>query len=146
MNRIIFMLNIFLVFALFIISVQSIPARRQDPLSGYVPCIGKYPNTITSYSYSPQPIIPDQNMTVHIAGKATVPVEPGALYTDTIFLGKNQTYSYDHDYCELIVEQNGLTCPVAAGDFDYTATWFVASAPSDPKNVDVEYGFKISST
>jgi hypothetical protein len=146
MNRKIVMLNIFLVFILYKMSDISILTKRKDPLSGYVPCIGKYPNTITSFSYSPYPVIPGQNLTIRIAGKATVPVEPGALYTDTVFLANNQTYSSNHDYCKLVVEQNGLACPVAAGDFDYTATWFVANKPTDPKDVDVEFGLKISST
>ena len=150
MNRIIVILSIFLVFASLTTSVRSKNPlkhlKRQDSLSGYKQCDGDYPNIITLYNYKPVPIIPYQNITVHMAGKATETVEPGALMTVTGYLHDKQLFSYDEDYCKLFIEQNGLTCPVEKGDFDYTATWFVNGAPSDPISMDVEYGFKVSST
>src|ERR1044072_169099 len=79
MNRFIVLLTIFATLASF---AASTPLRRDD-LSGFKQCERQFLNTVTSFSFSPNPVIPGKNVTVHIGGEATETVVEGALLTFT---------------------------------------------------------------
>jgi hypothetical protein len=135
-------MNFMLVILVFVTFVSSTPIRRQDALSGFKPCQGNFPNEITTYVYTPDPIVVGQETTVRIAGKATVTIEKGALYKVTGFYENKQISHYDISFCEAIVTPSGFTCPVK-GNFDFTTKFSLKADPSDPKNTVEEYGIKI---
>ncbi|CAB4444089.1 unnamed protein product [Rhizophagus irregularis] len=53
-------------------------------------CLGNFPNEITIFSFTPNPLVWGQESTGRIAGKATIPIENGALYKITGFYEKKQ--------------------------------------------------------
>jgi len=65
--------------------VTSTPLKRQDHLSGFKPCEGNFPNTITELNYEPKPAVTGQNITVHISGKATEVVQQGTMFVPTAY-------------------------------------------------------------
>ncbi|GBB87540.1 hypothetical protein RclHR1_00140044 [Rhizophagus clarus] len=133
-------MNISLIIILvFVTFVSSTPIKRQDALKQ---CKGNFPNEITTYTYTPNPIVIGQETTFHIAGKATVAIENGALYKIMGFYGKKQIYHYDVDFCEAIVAPSGFTCPVK-GNFDFTPHYTIKPEPNDPKNTIEENVIKI---
>jgi hypothetical protein len=114
MNTLLHLLAILLILA---ISISSTPIRRQD-LSNFKPCQGDFPNKITLYEFNPNPIVAGQVVTVHMGGKATVPIEKGALFQNTVFYNNEQAWQHNDDFCEEIVTPGGFTCPVE-GDFNF---------------------------
>lgn len=74
MNILLAILLIFLTFT------SSTLIRRQDAFNGFKECQGNFPNKITSYEFTPNPIVTGQVVTVHMRGIATVPIEKEALY------------------------------------------------------------------
>lgn len=134
--------NLLVIFLIFVTFVSSTPIRRQDALSGFKPCKGNFPNEITTYTYTPNPIMMGQEATVRIAGKATVTIENGALYKVTGFYENKQIFHYDINFCEAIVEPSGFKCPVK-DNFDFTTKFSLDNDSSDPKNTIEEYGLKI---
>src|SRR2546425_12734735 len=102
MNR--FMILLILLFASFAKSIPSVLQTRKDTLGGFKQCKGKFPNTITEYSYSPDPIVDGEPMKVHLAGKATVAVEKGALLTIRGYDKNQLIFIFGVDYCKALVE------------------------------------------
>jgi hypothetical protein len=141
MNRFIILLTFF---AMLVSFATSIPLKR-DTLSGFKQCEGQFQNTITLFSYSPDPIVPGKNVTLHIGGEATEIVQEGALITFTGYVDKKEVFHSELDYCEYFVEQSGSKCPVETGHFDFTSTWLEPTNPEDPKDVVVEYEIIITS-
>ncbi|PKY48717.1 hypothetical protein RhiirA4_445497 [Rhizophagus irregularis] len=115
--------NLFVIFLIFVTLASSTPIRRQDTLSGFKPCKG-------------------QETTVHIAGKATVPIENGALFKVMGFYENKQIFHHDINFCEAIVEPSGFKCPVK-DNFDFTTKFSPDSDSSDPKNTIEENDIKI---
>ncbi|PKC11269.1 hypothetical protein RhiirA5_413296 [Rhizophagus irregularis] len=76
---------------------SSTPIRRQDALSGFKSCKDNFPNC---------------EATIHIAGKATVIIENGALYKITGFDENIQIFHHEISFCEAIVTLSGFSCPV----------------------------------
>ncbi|CAB4488628.1 hypothetical protein RhiirA5_497831 [Rhizophagus irregularis] len=134
--------NLFVIFLIFVTLASSTPIRRQDTLSGFKPCKGNFPNEFTTYIYTPNPIIIGQETTVHIAGKATVTIENGALFKVIGFYENKQIFHYDINFCEAIVEPSGFKCPVK-DNFDFTTKFSPDSDSSDPKNTIEENDIKI---
>jgi hypothetical protein len=141
--RVIILLSIFLMFVSF---TASIAIKRNDPLTGFKQCDGDFPNPITLYSYSPNPVVVGQMITVRIGGEVTKPIEKGALVKVTIYQDKKELYTYERDYCKMFVEPSGSKCPVGKGHFEHTASFLADRDPSDPKHVEMEFGFKIIRT
>jgi hypothetical protein len=134
------LLVIFLVFATL---VSSTPIRRQDALSGFKQCKGNdFPNEITTYTYNPNPMIIGQEITVRIAGKATVTIENGALYKIMGYYENKQLFHDEISFCENIVELSGFKCPVK-DNFEFTTKFPLRAKPNDPKNTVEEYGIKM---
>ncbi|GBC00343.1 hypothetical protein RclHR1_03820008 [Rhizophagus clarus] len=104
--------------------------RRQDPLSGFKPCNNgiNFPNEITLYTYTPNPIVVGQAVTVRMAGKANVPIVKGALIKYNVFYNNKQLLEHSNDFCDEVVTPAGFTCPVE-GDFDFTNN-FPMDAPN----------------
>lgn len=109
------LLAILLIFATF---TSSTLIRRQDALSGFKPCQGNFPNVITLYEFNPNPIVAGQVVTVHMAGKAAVPIEEKALFQNTVFYNNEQVSQHNDDFCKEVVIPSGFTCPVE-GNFDF---------------------------
>ncbi|RGB43382.1 hypothetical protein C1646_681218 [Rhizophagus diaphanus] len=110
------MIILFVVFLIFVTFVSSTPIRRQDALSGFKPCQGNFPNEITLFSFTPNPLVGGQEFTVRIGGKATVTIENGTLYKLTV----NKEVIYETSFCKEFVIPSGFTCPVN-DNFDFTA-------------------------
>jgi hypothetical protein len=148
MNRInlITIFSIFLIFASF---ATSTPLKRQDQLSGFKQCQGTFPNSITALSYSPNPVVIGQNVTVNMVGTATEIIKQG---TTLVYTGYSkdeptkQEFQHQLDYCETFVKQSGSECPVKEGDYNFSASWLIEKHPGQPQNVVIEYGFNISGT
>src|SRR4051794_39460071 len=146
MNRFIISLSIFLIFASFAKSIPFALEKRDDALSGFKQCNGDFPNVITSFGYSPDPIIAGQMVNAHIAGEATAVVEKGASITLSGYYENVLDFMFIFDYCELFVEQSGFHCPKEKGDFDFKASWPVVEYPDVPKNSVFEYELQIAGT
>ncbi|RGB27181.1 hypothetical protein C1646_769464 [Rhizophagus diaphanus] len=134
--------KLFIIFLIFVTFASSTPIRRQDTLSGFKPCKGNFPNEITTYNYTPNPIIVGQENTVHITGIATVTIENGALYKITGFYENIQIFHHEIGFCEAIVEPSGFKCPVK-DNFDFTTKFPIDNDSNDPKNTIEEYGIRI---
>ncbi|GBB87083.1 hypothetical protein RclHR1_13550001 [Rhizophagus clarus] len=132
MNTLLFIILLFATFS------SSSLIKRQDALSGFKPCNGNFPDEITIYSYSPNPLVEGQMATSRIAGKATVPIENGALYNLTGFYENQQAFQHVFDFCKIYVVPNSLTCPIN-GDYDFTINFPMDSTTNDPVNTSVEY-------
>jgi hypothetical protein len=135
------LLVIFLVFMTF---VSSTPIRRQDALSGFKQCQGNFPNEITVFNFTPNPLVAGQESTGRIAGKTIEPIENGALYKITGFYENQQVIHHEIGFCEMFVTPSGSNCPVK-DNFDFTAKSMEATSPAIPKNTLVEYDVKITS-
>src|SRR5690349_1379590 len=131
--RVIILLNIFLMLASF---ATSIAIKRDDPLSGFKQCDGDFPNPITLYNYSPNPVVVGQMITVRIGGEVTKTIEKGALVKVTGYQDKKELFTYEQDYCKMFVEPSGFKCPVGKGHFEHTASFPAERDPSDPKHVE----------
>ena len=143
MNRFIILITIFFVLASF---ATSTPLRRHDdPLSGFKQCSGYFPNYITKFDYTPDPVLVDHNITVCIGGKATEVIESGAEIVFTWFLDDKEVFRTVFDFCDYFVEQSGYSCPVEKGHFEFSSTWFEPSTPEDPKDTVVDYKIKVES-
>jgi hypothetical protein len=143
MNRFAILLCI-LLFASF---AASIPLKREDSLKGFKECDGKFPNTITSLTYSPDPVYVGHIVNIHIAGKSTATVEKNAFVDISGYFLNNDTllFRYTFDYCKLFVNPSGSECPVEKGHFDFTANWVIPNEyDSEPKYVD-EFVTKMTS-
>ncbi|GBB91212.1 hypothetical protein RclHR1_01840009 [Rhizophagus clarus] len=136
MNILLFIILYFATFS------SSTLIRRQDALTGFKPCSGNFPNAITTYSNSPNPLIEGQIATGRIAGKATVPIVNGALYNLTAFYEKQQTFQHIFDFCGIFVIPHGLTCPIN-GDYDFTINFPVETTVNDPINTSVTYDMTV---
>ena len=128
-------------FATFVVSIPF-PSERNDPLSGFEECEGDYPDTITLFSFCPDPVVIGQPATFHIAGDAPVPIKEGSLLKLTGYLHNKQAFSEVHDFCKDFVDQNSK-CPLK-GHFDFVTTHPTMANPSDPKNTVVDFQVKIS--
>jgi hypothetical protein len=126
------LLAILLIFATF---TSSTLIRRQD---GFKPCQGNFPNTITSYVFTPNPIVAGQVVTLHMAGKATIPIEKGASFQNTMYYNNEQVLQHNDDFCKEVVVPSGFTCPVE-GDFAFTNSFPTDTTPNDPKNTVLEF-------
>jgi hypothetical protein len=120
--------------------------KRQDQLSGFKQCDGEFANTITLYSYSPNPVIIGQDVKVRIAGEIKVPILSSATITISHYYNNELLFTEQSDFCKIFVEPNGSTCPLEIGNFDFSTTFPTESDPSDPKNVEMDIGVRISST
>ncbi|PKC71766.1 hypothetical protein RhiirA1_412748, partial [Rhizophagus irregularis] len=127
---------LFIVFLILVTFVSSTPIRRQDALSGFKPCQGDFPNEITSFSFTPNPLVGGQEFTVRIGGKATVTIESSTLYRLTV----NKQVIYETSFCKEFVIPSGFTCPVN-DNFDFTAKPHPIS-----KDTLAEYDVKITIT
>lgn len=148
MNRI-NLIGIFSIFLIFASFATSTPLKRQDQLSGFTQCQGTFPNSITVLSYTPNPVVVGQNVTVHLAGKATEIIKQGTTLVHTGYFKDEptkQAFQHSQDFCETFVKQSGSECPVKEGDYSFTASWLIEKHPDEPKNLVVEYGFNISGT
>jgi hypothetical protein len=122
--------------------VSSTPIRRQDALNGFKQCQGDFPNEITVFKFTPNPLVAGQEATGNIAGKATVTmIENGALYKIT---GFKQAFQREISFCEAIVAPSGHSCPVK-DNFDFTTKFIEEKNPDEPKNTVTEYDIKIMS-
>ncbi|CAB4488297.1 hypothetical protein RhiirA5_383471 [Rhizophagus irregularis] len=126
------LLFIFLFFTTF--SSSTYIRRQGDALS---PCVGTFPNEITTYTFTPNPIIIGQTATIHITGKATVPIENGALFNITLFHENQVFHQHSFEFCQMFVIPNGSTCPIN-GDYDFTINFPAESSTDDPVNTTVE--------
>ncbi|CAB4444063.1 unnamed protein product [Rhizophagus irregularis] len=149
MNRI-NLISIFsiLIFVSFATSTPT-PLKRQDQLNGFTQCKGSFANSITVLSYTPNPIVTGQNITVHLAGTATEIIKQGTTIVYTVYFKDEPTkeaFQHKQDFCEVFVKQSGSECPVKKGDYSFTASWLVEKHPDEPKNLVVEYNFNISGT
>ena len=145
MNRFIISLTIFLFFASFAKPIPFDLERREDALTGFKQCDnGDFPNVVTSFDYSPNPVVAGQMVNVHIAGKASKVVEKGALMVITGHYENQLDFLHVLDYCKLFVESSGSNCPVETGDFDFKASWPVEEHPGVPKNTTNEFKLQIT--
>ena len=141
MNRSIILLTIFLMLTSFVTSIPF-PSERNDPLSGFKECEGDFPDTITAFSFKPDPVDVGEPLTVRIASDAYVPMKNGSLITVTGYLNNEQAFNEVTDFCQYFVEQSS-ECPVE-GHFDITATQPTMPSPSDPKDTVLDYLVQIS--
>ncbi|CAB4488627.1 hypothetical protein RhiirA5_497830 [Rhizophagus irregularis] len=130
---------LFLIFATF---TSSTLIRRQDALNGFKECQGNFPNKITSHEFTPNPIVAGQVVTVHMKGIATVPIEKGSIYQNTVFYNNEQVLQHNDDFCKEVVIPSGFTCPVK-GDFNFVNTFPADTSPNDPKNSVLEFFVRI---
>ncbi|GBB87542.1 hypothetical protein RclHR1_00140046 [Rhizophagus clarus] len=119
-----------LIFATF---ASSSPIRRQDALSGFKQCEGDFPNKITTYNYTPNPVVVGQVLTLHLGGQAVIPYQAGSVIQNTMFYQGKQVLQHNDDFCKVFVIPSGFTCPVK-GNFDLYNQFPVDSNPDDPKN------------
>src|SRR6266496_5905117 len=125
-----------------IILVFATFASSQDALSGFKQCKhGDFPNKITLFTYTPNPVVAGQEVTVRMAGKAAVTIENGATFQNTGFYQNKQIFQHNDDFCKEFVIPSGFTCPVN-GDFDFTVKFPVDTSPDDPKNTVLEFGIR----
>jgi len=144
MNRIT-LLSIFGIFLIFASFATSTPLKRQ--LEGFKQCEGDIPNTLSAFDFTPNPVVLGQNVTVHIAGKATEIVNPGTLVVYTGYDKSDPSkpaFQHQLDYCEIFVQPSGSVCPVKEGDFSFTGTWLLDQHPGEPQNLNIEYIFNVS--
>jgi hypothetical protein len=139
MNRVILLIFLFASFA------ASSPLKRQDKLSGFKQCDGKFANTITLFSYSPNPVIVGQDVKVRIAGEIKVPILAGASMNITHYYDNKLLFTEKTDFCKMFVEPNGSKCPLGIGNFDFSTTFHTENSPSDPKNVEMDIGVRMFS-
>ncbi|CAB4463314.1 uncharacterized protein OCT59_015367 [Rhizophagus irregularis] len=101
-------------FVLFTTSLSSIIPRQLDP---FKPCdITKtYPLTITTLSYSPNPIVAGGNLMLKIAGTTQVEVQQKS----TLKIQMTYLPSKTLDFCDLVASY--IPCPISVGKFNYTA-------------------------
>ena len=135
MNRFTILLSI-LLFTSFAV---SIPLERRNSLSGFKECNGNFPITITSFTYSPDPVVVGHLLNIHVAGKSTATVEKNAIMDISGHFPNNNTLVFQNklDYCKLFVEPSGSECPTEKGHFDFTANWLIPNEhDTEPKYVD----------
>lgn len=144
MVRFIISLAIFLFFASFATSTPL--EKRDDALTGFKQCDGDFKNVVTSFGYTPNPVVTGQLVNVHIAGKATAVVEQGAVLTIVGYHNNKLDFLHVIDYCKLFVESSGFNCPTEKGDFDFKATWPIEKHPDVPKNTEKEFKLQITGT
>src|SRR5581483_10594392 len=125
MNRSIILLSTFFTFLMFTSFVTSIPflsKHEDDPLSGFKECKeDNFPDTITAYDYSPNPIEVGQPITVHIAGEATEPIVEGSELLIDGFLDNEKAFNETADFCQVFVAPTSK-CPVK-DHFDITTSY-----------------------
>ncbi|PKY48719.1 hypothetical protein RhiirA4_445498 [Rhizophagus irregularis] len=145
MNRINLISSIFSIL-IFVSFATSNPTPLKRQLNGFTQCKGGFANSITALSYTPNPVVTGQNITVHLAGTATEIIKQGTTIVYTVYFKDEPTkeaFQHKQDFCEVFVKQSGSECPVKKGDYSFTASWFIEKHPDEPKNV-VEYNFNIS--
>ena len=118
MNRSIILVTIFLMFVSFVTSIPLLSERDDDPLSGFKECEGYHPDSITLFSFSPNPIVVGQPINIHIAGDLPAPIKEGSTLNVTSYLDNKQKFTKVRDFCKFFVEPK-YKCPVE-GHFDIT--------------------------
>eukprot|EP00483_Globobulimina_turgida_P002073 UN02075 len=119
---------------MFLVFVGLIGLAASAAISG-VPeltfCNGTgYPGQFTVYSYSfkPNNIIPNENVTVTLKGTLGVTVTSGNIY-EKATVGPIVVENGNYDLCEETA-QAGLPCPIKAGPITLAQEFFIpASAP-----------------
>ncbi|GBB87538.1 hypothetical protein RclHR1_00140042 [Rhizophagus clarus] len=146
MNRI-NLISIFSILLIFASFATSTPLKRQDQLTGFKQCQGTFPNSITVLTYTPNPVVLGQNVTVHIAGKATEVIKQGTTLVYTGYFENEptkQAFQHQVDFCDTFVKPNGSECPVKEGDYSFIGSWLLEKHPNEPQNLVMEFGFNIS--
>ena len=121
MNRSIILIAIFLMLVSFVTSIPLLSERNHDPLSGFKECEGDYPDTITLFSFSPNPEVVGQPLNVRLAGDTPVPIEEGSTIKVTGYLDNKQAFNDVNDFCKFFVGSS-FKCPIE-GHFDITTSY-----------------------
>ena len=135
-------ITIFLMFVTFVTSIPLLSERHNDPLSGFKECDGYFPDKITLFSFSPDPVVVGQPINIRMAGDIPEPIEEGSTLTVTGFLNNEQAFNDVTDFCQYFVEPN-FKCPLK-DHFDITTSYPTMTDPSDPKNTTLDFIVQIS--
>src|SRR5581483_1391680 len=110
---------------------------------GFKVCQGdNFPDVITAFDFSPNPLEVGQPLNIHIAGEAPVPIVEGSLLYVDGFLKGQKAFNETVDFCQFFVAQNSK-CPLK-DNFDITATYPTQVEPGDPKNTTVDFFVRLS--
>ncbi|CAG8786587.1 32373_t:CDS:1, partial [Racocetra persica] len=105
----------------------------RDSLSEFTQCAGTFPNKVTSFSFSPNPIIAGQNITYTISVMNTVTVQQGATLNIS-----TATFNIVTDYCKDLIESSSYKCPLEPGNYTFVFSEYFRTTPNDPKNTTIE--------
>ncbi|CAJ0907827.1 16522_t:CDS:2 [Entrophospora sp. SA101] len=114
-----------------VIPASSISVEKRAINNGFELCQENTPITIADFSYSPDPIKIGQDLTMNLAGKSTVGISDGTTVNIVATVFGVTVLEKTEDFCSNVVKYTPtLTCPIAAGDFDFTITQAI---PNDNK-------------
>ncbi|CAG8778129.1 2770_t:CDS:2, partial [Dentiscutata erythropus] len=108
----------------------------------FTQCNGTFPNEVTSFSFSPNPIIAGQNVTYTISVEDTATVQHGATLNITIYHQQQVMFNVVTDYCKDLIEASGYKCPLEPGNYTFVFSEYMMTTPNDPKNTTVEFNSK----
>ncbi|KAF0441153.1 phosphatidylglycerol / phosphatidylinositol transfer protein [Gigaspora margarita] len=121
-----------------IIFLTLVTFTTSFPLSGFTQCTGTFPNEVTSFSFSPNPIIAGQNVTYTISVDNTVTVQHGATFNITTYKQQQVIFNVVSDYCKNLIE-GGYECPLEPGNYTFVFSDYMMTTPYDPKNTTIEF-------
>ncbi|CAG8845214.1 40788_t:CDS:1, partial [Gigaspora margarita] len=104
----------------------------------FTQCTGTFPNEVTSFSFSPNPIIAGQNVTYTISVDNTATVQHGATFNITTYKQQQVMFNVVSDYCKNLIE-GGYECPLEPGNYTFVFSDYMMTTPYDPKNTTIEF-------
>ncbi|KAF0548955.1 phosphatidylglycerol/phosphatidylinositol transfer protein [Gigaspora margarita] len=135
----------FIIFLTLITFTISFPYSnfRRDSLSGYTQCSGSFPNEVTYFSFSPNPVVVGQKVTYYVTEVNTATIQQGATLNVTGSYQQHVVFNEVTDFCKEWIEVNGYKCPLEPGTYNLVVSELIHPGPNDPKNATIEYDLRV---
>ncbi|CAG8601984.1 25812_t:CDS:2, partial [Dentiscutata erythropus] len=119
------------------------PIFRRDSLSGYTQCDGTFPNEVTYFSFSPNPIIVGQNVTYTVTEVNTATIQEGATLNVTGYYQQKVAFNEVTDFCKEWIEASGYKCPLEPGTYSLVVSEYIMPGQNDPKNTTIDFDLRV---
>ncbi|KAF0484068.1 phosphatidylglycerol/phosphatidylinositol transfer protein [Gigaspora margarita] len=126
---------ILFIYILFINLPKAKGENKEDKLSGFVECDGKFPNTITHFTFNPNPVKKNETTKFEIGGVSKVAFDRGSHLGIILFYKGFLVKYHAQDFCEQWVEPSGEPCPVGPGEFHFKGSKYFIQTKDDPTDV-----------